>query len=48
MPPADEVLTFGITGEKYDNYSGVKNMYVTPFKRVAERLKKMIAGLRYQ
>ncbi|MEK9499209.1 sterol desaturase family protein [Photorhabdus sp. P32] len=46
MPQADEVLTFGATGEKYDDYSGVKNMYVTPFKRIVKRLKKMIVSLR--
>ncbi|WP_146153891.1 sterol desaturase family protein [Photobacterium sanctipauli] len=40
MPTKQEVLTFGVAGEKYDNYAGVLNMYLTPFKRVARRMFK--------
>ncbi|MGF1681194.1 sterol desaturase family protein [Photobacterium minamisatsumaniensis] len=40
MPNKEEKLVFGITGEKYENYSGVLNMYITPFRRVARRLMK--------
>ncbi|MDC9589968.1 sterol desaturase family protein [Xenorhabdus sp. XENO-10] len=41
FPPAKADLAFGITGEKYENYSGLKNTYFTPFRRAVKRIKKI-------
>ncbi|MCU5771756.1 sterol desaturase family protein [Erwiniaceae bacterium BAC15a-03b] len=40
MPGENEGLAFGVTGEKYSSYAGVLKMYITPFRRVAKRMRK--------
>ncbi|MEQ1964777.1 sterol desaturase family protein [Xenorhabdus khoisanae] len=43
MPPKTVELSFGVSGEKYENFSGLKNMYLTPFKRIFKRIRKKIS-----
>lgn len=40
LPLKREELTFGVTGEKYENYAGIKKTYLTPFRRVYNRLQR--------
>lgn len=38
LPLKHEELTFGVTGEKYENYAGIKKTYLTPFRRAYNRV----------
>lgn len=38
LPLKREELTFGVAGEKYENYAGIKKTYLTPFRRAGNRL----------
>ncbi|MBE8597378.1 sterol desaturase family protein [Xenorhabdus sp. BG5] len=42
FPPAKAELVFGVAGEKYENYSGLKNMYFTPFRKAKKRIKNFL------
>ncbi|WP_338885780.1 sterol desaturase family protein [Xenorhabdus sp. TH1] len=45
FPSAGVKLVFGVAGEKYENYAGLRKMYFTPFKRAAKRIKKWFNGI---
>ena len=46
LPTKHEQLTFGVSGERYESYAGIKNTYVTPFRRAYKRIVKR--GQRYK
>ncbi|WP_337238481.1 sterol desaturase family protein [Citrobacter portucalensis] len=53
QPSHEKNLTFGVNGEKYENYAGIKNSYITPFKKAFFRIKrkmmkKSVVGSRTQ
>lgn len=53
QPSHEKNLTFGVNGEKYENYAGIKNSYITPFKKAFFRIKrkmmkKSVVGSRNQ
>ncbi|EKJ9736458.1 sterol desaturase family protein [Enterobacter hormaechei] len=53
QPSHEKNLTFGVNGEIYENYAGIKNSYITPFKKAFFRIKrkmmkKSVVGSRTQ
>ncbi|MDC9581484.1 sterol desaturase family protein [Xenorhabdus sp. PR6a] len=40
QPSNEDRLTFGVSGEKYEDYSGIRKTYLVPFKKAYIRIKR--------
>ncbi|MFD3249195.1 sterol desaturase family protein [Rahnella aquatilis] len=40
QPSNENKLTFGVSGEKYENYAGIKKTYFVPFRKSYARIKR--------
>ncbi|EHZ6521364.1 sterol desaturase family protein, partial [Salmonella enterica] len=40
QPSHEKNLTFGVNGEKYESYAGIKNTYIVPFRKSFSRIKR--------
>lgn len=42
LPSNEKNLRFGVSGEKYETYAGIKNTYIVPFRKAFRRLKRKV------
>lgn len=42
LPSSEKHLKFGVSGEKYETYAGIRNTYLVPFRKAFLRLKRKV------
>ncbi|WP_227317967.1 sterol desaturase family protein [Cedecea davisae] len=47
QPSHETKLKFGVSGEKYETYAGIRNTYVVPFRKSFIRIKRKMAKKRH-